>query len=93
MMTPDAARSLLRKALAQGAVRISVHGAEQIRAAGFEAGLIFAELDLAASRGSVGRNDANPKCALAYGDVLTMSFARDGERTAAIVVTVWVQER
>jgi len=92
-LTPATALELLRAALDAGAVRVTAHAREQVEAAGFEPGLIGRELERAADRGSVGRNSNNPGRALAYGDILTISFGRDGDRKAAVVVTVWVQER
>lgn len=92
-MTPASALDLLRAALDAGAVRVTAHAAEQVEAAGFETPLIGRELERAALRGAVARNSNNPGCALAYGDILTISFGRDGGRKAAVVVTVWVQER
>lgn len=92
-MKPVPALDLLRKALAAGRVRVSIHAAEQADAAEVEVDFVFQELGVAADRGSVGRNSTDPDCALAYGDVLTMSFARDGEGNRAVVVTVLIQER
>jgi len=92
-LTPASALELLRAALDAGAVRVTAHAWEQVEAAGFPPALIFTELELAADRGSVGRNSNSPGRALAYGDILTIAFGRDGARAAAVVVTVSVQER
>lgn len=92
-MTPAAALNLLRKALASGRVRLSVHAEEQSEAAEVEFPFVLAELRIAADRASIGRNRTDPRCALAYGDMLTISFARDGEGMAAVVVTIMIQER
>lgn len=92
-LTPSAALDLLRKALATGRVRVSIHASEQAEAAEVEIDFVFDELSTAAVRGSVGRNSVDPRCALAYGDRLTLSFARDGEGHRAVVVTVMFQER
>ena len=92
-LTPPAGLDLLRKALATGQVRVSIHAREQAEAAEVEIDFVFDELNLAAARGSIGRNKVDPRCALAYGDRLSLSFARDGEGNQAVVVTVMFQER
>lgn len=90
-MTPAVALNLLRKALAAGTIDVRPHAEQQVEAAGYSRALIFVELNVAAQRGTVGRNASHPARALAYGNILTLSFVRGED--GVVVVTVWVQER
>lgn len=91
-MTPAAALNLLRKALASGSVAVRPHARMQAELAGFNEAFVRLELAVAAKHGTVGRNNAEPTRALAYGNVLTMSLGSQGA-SAVVVVTLWVQER
>lgn len=89
-LTPAAALKLLRNALAAGTIDVRPHAEQQVEAAGYSRALIFVELNVAAKRGTVGRNATHPARALAYGNILTLSFGRGDD--GVVVVTVWVQE-